>query len=216
MGRRLTTAAVLVALVLPLLATTPAAADEADRRDARRILARDEYQPNEPPRPFRGVLQWLGDRLAPLGRALARLFDDPRVAVAGLVAAVALSAVVTAALVRRRDRTAVERRRPPAAAVPADPDALEREADERERAGDLETALRRRFLAGLLRLDRAGLLAYRADATSGSVGRTLASPTFDGLAGAFDEVVYGGRRAAAGDLDAARRGWPRVLEEAVR
>jgi hypothetical protein len=37
---------------------------------------------------------------------------------------------------------------------------------------------------------------------------------FDVLAFDFDEVVYGGRPAAAADLDAARRRWPEVVAHA--
>ena len=94
-----------------------------------------------------------------------------------------------------------------------DPDQLERQAEEAERRGELEAALRLRFQAGLIRLDRAGALRYRADATTGEVSRALGSTTFDTLAETFDEVVYGERETLPGDVESARRDWPRVLEE---
>jgi hypothetical protein len=52
--------------------------------------------------------------------------------------------------------------------------------------------------------------------TSRQLIRALGSPRFAGLARDLDEVVYGGRRATAADLDAARRGWTEVLREVRR
>jgi hypothetical protein len=106
--------------------------------------------------------------------------------------------------------------RAPAADGRDDPDALEREADEAERAGDLQRAVRLRFRAGLLRLGDRGAIRYRPSVTTGEVRRTLRSSRFDGLAGTFEEVTYGGREADPPDVDAARREWPHVLEESIR
>ena len=91
---------------------------------------------------------------------------------------------------------------------------LERDADAAERRGDHETALRLRFRAGLLRLDRAGILRYRPSLTSGAVVRRVASPSLAVLATTLDEVVYGDRPASAGDVEDARQRWPVALEEA--
>lgn len=193
----------------------------ADRRAAARILDRDRYQPPRLPRPFRGTLRWLGDRLepvfGPVGRFLAALVKNP-------IGAVALGALVAGAAaglawlsIGRRTRAAVERRQEAARDQRVDdPDELDRLAGEAEAAGRLDEALRLRFRAGLLRLDRAGALHYRPDATSGELVTTLGSAAFTGLAATFDEVVYGERPAQASDLESARVGWPRVLAEAGR
>ena len=97
----------------------------------------------------------------------------------------------------------------------ADPGRLEREADAAERRGDLDVALRLRFRAGLLRLDRAGAIHFRPSITTGQVARRLRLPSFDDLAITFDAVAYGGRHASATDLQSARAEWPRVLERAA-
>jgi hypothetical protein len=195
----------------------------AARRDARTILAERRFREHELPRPLRRPLEWLSGRLRPVTDALRCAVDrlaDPlpggRSTFWLLVSAalLAVAALLAARVVRRRARVAVERART-VAAGPVDPRRLEREAEMAERRGDLERALRLRFRAGLLRLQRAEVVPPRDSLTSGDVARRLRSPEFDRLAAAFDEVVYGGRDAEAADLDAARRGWPRVLEAVV-
>ena len=52
-------------------APTPAAA----RRAARQVLRDRKFHESRVPRPFRGVLHWLGDRLAPIGRPIARVWN---------------------------------------------------------------------------------------------------------------------------------------------
>lgn len=195
-------------------AETSADSGEAARRRAERILDGDAYRPSTVPKPFEGMLRWIGDRLAPVGRLLGRLADDPVAAIGLLVALAVVTAATTAVLVRRRGRAAVASRAVAAARRrAADPDALEREADRCEAAGDLEEALRLRFRAGLVRLDRAGALAWRDDATSGALARAIASPAFDVIARDLDEVVYGEREPRPDDVGRARRGWPAVLDD---
>jgi hypothetical protein len=98
----------------------------------------------------------------------------------------------------------------------ADPVALEHAADQAEREGDYERAVRLRFRAGLLRLARLRAISDDVSTTSGQVSRQLHSPSFDELAGTFDEVVYGGRAADKDDAVAARGRWDDVLGEARR
>jgi hypothetical protein len=105
---------------------------------------------------------------------------------------------------------------PAAAARAAGPDELERRADEAERAGDLDTAIRLRFSAGLLRLDRADAIELRPSLTSGEVGRALGSERYDTIARTHDAVAYGGRPADAGDAAEAREAWPAIVGEARR
>jgi hypothetical protein len=190
------------------------------RREAEHILNDGRFKSSSTPRPLRGPLQWIGDRLdtvfGPVGRFLAGLPG-----IVWWILAGALVAFIVWMIVRVRQRgigAAPEhgKRHAPAADAAEDADALERQADEAERAGDLERAVRLRFRAGLLRLGDRGAIRYRPSVTTGEVRRTLRSSRFDGLAGTFEEVTYGGRSADPPDVDAARREWPHVLEESGR
>lgn len=196
--------------------------DEAGARaEARDILDGRRFRPAEPPRPLRGVLRWLGDRLRPIGEPLGKLYDsvaEQKLLQGVLGLAVILGALVVAVrAVRRRNAAGVlrdhERRRGLRAEDPAD---LERAADDAERAGDLDRAVRLRFRAGLVRLDRGGAVDLRPSLTAGELVRRVPSPTLRGLTHTFEAVAYGGRHASTDDADAARQGWPRVLDEALR
>jgi len=199
----------------------PAVAGQVDpdraRDQAREILGGRRYKPADVPRPFEGALEWLGDRLRPIGDFFSRITES----LAGKIALAAVLAGVVAvvALLVARRRTAASatggpsRRR--SSDERADPGRLEREADAAERRGDLDVALRLRFRAGLLRLDRAGAIHFRPSITTGQVARRLRLPSFDDLAITFDAVAYGGRHASATDLQSARAEWPRVLERAA-
>jgi hypothetical protein len=184
--------------------------------DARDILAERRFHGSDVPRPFRGVLEWLGETL---GRGFdwlgGRLPGGLWTLWTIVSAAVILLALLVAGRVaRRRGGVLVERARTARFARKEDPDALERAADDAERAGELERALRLRFRAGLIRLARRGAIPARDSITSGEIRRLLALPEFDRLSRTFDEVVYGDRAAVADDVGAAKRAWPRVLEQA--
>jgi hypothetical protein len=198
------------------------AADVARSR-AHEILRERRFRGGSAPRPLHGVLTTIGKGaeavLEPIGKFLDRLSGRTPggagvfwllVAVLVVIAAAAL----TSRTVRRR-AAAVERLRGESVGGPGgkSPDALEREADEAERSGDLEHAVRLRFRAGLLRLDLARAIEFRPSITTTEVSGALGSPTFDGLALTFEEVAYGGRPAAAPDVDAAKREWRALLEE---
>lgn len=49
-------------------------ADQA-REQARSILAEERFHESELPRPLHGLLEWLGDRLEPIGGAIGRAVD---------------------------------------------------------------------------------------------------------------------------------------------
>jgi Domain of unknown function (DUF4129) len=193
------------------------------RREAHDILAERRFHASHPPRPFRRPLELLSDGLSAVGRAIWRVLepivnvipgDLTTVEFLGAAAVIILAAVLASRTVRRRARELTEES---SATAPQslDPRTLEREADEAERQGDFERALRLRFRAGLLRLDRAGAIDYRDSLTSGAVARRLRSSEFDGVAATFDEVVYGRRGAAADDVRRSRDGWARVLAGAA-
>jgi hypothetical protein len=180
------------------------------RQQAAHILSERRFHRHEVPRPFRGLLDALSRVFEPVVRALGNLFGQPLIGwpLAALVVLVAL--LVVAQTVRRRGweglHGAAER-----APRPVDPARLEREADDAERRGDLERAIRLRFRAGLLRLDRARAIELEASTTSGEVSRRLRSRDFDDVAASFDAVVYGRRPPRGEDVELSRAGWTRVL-----
>jgi len=195
---------------------TPAQA----REEARQILAERRFRGTNLPRPFHRFFAWLADRLHFVARAwdwLAGNVGGPGVLWA-IVGAIVLAIAVAQGARMARRRTEVEalglgRRRRGRSEDPAD---LERLADEAERRGDLEVALRLRFRAGLLRLGRARALPLRPSLRTREARRTLHSARFDRLARDFDEVVYGRRPPSTADVEAARSEWPQVVAEARR
>ena len=205
---------------LRVLAQTPAppAATAIEAREqARDILLQSRFTGTPVPGPFRGLIDWVGDRVRSAGDWLDDLLPGGRpivwLALAALVAALAV--VVARRTLTRRVRVATQVAR---ASVPPSADAreLERRADAAEAAGDLQAALRLRFRAGLLRLDERGAIEFRPSISTSEVRRTLRSVDFDVLAFDFDEVVYGGRAAAPADVESARRRWPGVVAQAPR
>ena len=127
---------------------------DAARDAARDILSDRRFRSEPAPRPLRGPLDWIGDRLQPVVDWIGR-----RAGVrAGLVVARRSRSRSVAGhrrAHRRGRRTAgasrrgaARRRRRATRRRAEDPDALERAADEAERDGDLERALRLRFRAG--------------------------------------------------------------------
>jgi hypothetical protein len=201
---------------LRVLAAPDAAAPADDPRgEARDILSQRRFTGASVPGPFRGILDWLGDRLRWVGDRLDDIVPGGR---SVLWLALAALVGVLAAIVARRTLTGRVRAATQAAAFAAGPrdDAreLERRAGAAEAAGDLEAALRLRFRAGLLRLDARGAIDFRPSISTYEVRRALRSRDFDALAADFDDVVYGGRPAAPGDVEASRRRWPAVVSEA--
>lgn len=166
---------------------------------------------------------WLARALAWLASVLGRAVDlvgGP--VVAGLLALgllAALTAVAVSRIARRRAATIEERisldRILEEGLDPAELDRLAAEAAERE---DWSAAVRARFVAGLARLDRRGVIRYRRGATTGQLARQVDTPVFDRLAADFDAIRYGGRDATADDLRRADEGWRELLsaEEARR
>jgi hypothetical protein len=197
----------------------PAGASDARRR-AREILAQRRFEDRRDLRPFREPLEWLRDRLRsvfePIVSRLGSHVPGGRSTIWTIAAllVVALAAALAARVVRRRTAEAVQRLGTTTVG-PFDPRRLEHEAEEAERRGDLERALRLRFRAGLARLQRADVIPARESLTSGEVARRLRSPDFDRVAATFDEVVYGRRRPEPADVESSRAAWSRVLQAAA-
>jgi hypothetical protein len=195
---------------------TPAQA----RAEARRILAERRFHGSRLPRPFHGILSWLAGHL----HFVAHWWDGLKAAVGGAdVLWAVVGALVVALAVVLASRLAVRRTAFEAGLVVRaargrtdDPAALERLADEAERRGDLEIAVRLRFRAGLLRLALTKAVPERPSLRTGEARRALHSDRFDRLARDFDEIVYGRRDPSPEDLATARSEWPQVLEEVRR
>ncbi len=201
------------------LRTTPGVDPDEARRRAQQILSSRRFRASPTPRPLRGPLQWLGDRISSLLGHLADLVTaSPLIWISLLAAGIVLIVwFVTRQLARRPARAAAAHASRVGAVVDSETaDELERQADAAEHDGDLARALRLRFRAGLLRLGDRGAIAYRPSLTTGEVRRALDSRRFDGLAGTFEAVTYGGRAADPPAVDTARREWPQVLEESGR
>ncbi len=183
------------------------------REQAREILSGGRYRDTQVPRPFKGPVQWVGDRLEDVGDWFSGLFDDVDGALPGgswlvwilLGIAVAVAAALVArAGVRRREARAAAGLADAAEPV-ASPRDLEREADAAERAGDFERAVRLRFRAGVRRLD------LGESETTGAIAAQLSDAAFDRVGSDHDAIAYGGRPAEASDAACAREGWREVL-----
>lgn len=183
------------------------------RAEAERILSEGRFHETELPRPFQGALDWIGDRLRPLGDLLDRVLPGGDSVVWLVPAAVVLLLAIGFAtrLVRRRGPGA-ERMRGDASAIShVDAAQLEREADAAESAGDLERALRLRFRAGVARLLERRQLTDTTSLTTGALVRRFRSDAFAAGARSFDEVVYGRRPPTPEDARRVREAWEAVL-----
>jgi hypothetical protein len=198
-----------------------AAAPAGDQRArAREILSERRFRGSSVPRPFAGVLRWLGDRLQPV----VDFFDDLAVRIPGggpvLYGILAALVVLAAAGLSRRSinrrAAAAARAGRPEEAERDDPRELERAADRADAAGEWERAVRLRFRAGLLLLDARDVLVYRASLTTGEVAAAVSLPSFHRVGSDFDAIAYGGREAHEQDARASREGWQRVLEQVGR
>jgi hypothetical protein len=190
---------------------------EQAREQARLILHERRFRGTAMPRPFHGVLSWLADHLHFIARAwnsLAAGIGGQKVlwTILGVIVLL-LATWVGSRLARRRTEVEARALGRRARGRREDPDELERLADEAERRGDLEIALRLRFRAGLLRLGRARAVSLRPSLRTREARRALRNPRFDRLARDFDEVVYGRRPPRPADVEAARSEWPELLEE---
>ena len=212
---------------LPAAAFAAAATPDADRAararaQARDVLSQRRFQPTELPSPLRSVRERVGSALRSAGAPFERAFNwfagwlpgGRPVLLALLAAAVLAAAALLAARMAARRPAAPSAG---AAGSPADRVSaarLRQEAERAERRGDLEAALRLRFRAGLVELDSRELIELRPALTNHELLRAVSSPTLASLVDCFEAVAYGGRPAVARDVEQARDGWPRVVEEA--
>jgi hypothetical protein len=208
-----------VRLIAASVRSAQAGSPADERRRAAEILDDRRFKGSGIPRPFAKPLAWIGDRIEPIIAWINDLgvsFPGGPLALWLVLSALVLLAAgtITGTTIRRR-ALAIERQRAAAAPEAENPAALERAADQAERDGDWERAVRLRFRAGLLRLDRRRALTYRPSLTTGEVARAIRVPAFAEVGARFDEITYGGRPAERDDAEAARRGWKTVLEQAT-
>lgn len=203
----------------------------ADRAEAKEILAQDRYQPDEIPRPFRGPLEWIAERLEPVQNAIdsffswiARLFATVARGTPGGAATLwTLLGLTIVALVVWQARRVIERRNEQGPKHEGDtislhvddPRDLERRAAAARDRGEHDLAVRLLFRAGLLRLARARIIPARPSLTTGQLRALLSMPEFDALGRTFDEIAYGRRPATDADSAAARSGWTDVIQRAT-
>lgn len=199
-----------------------ARADRA-REQARDVLQQRRFSPTSVPSPLRSLRERIGRGLRSLGRPLREAYDWVAVwlpggpLVLGALLAVALVGL-GAALARRAGRRLGVA---PAGASPRGGEdeamsaaRLRRRAEEAERSGQLDEALRLRFRAGLVDLDGRELIELRPALTNRELLRAVRSPTLETLVDGFEAVAYGGRPAMLEDVASARDGWPLVADEA--
>jgi hypothetical protein len=207
-------------LIVELANAPQDGAPATDRARAHEVLDDRRFKGSELPRPLEKPIRWLSHRVEPIITRINEIGHDVPggvTAVWTLLAVLVLSVASTVASMSiSRRALAIERSR--AAAVPEadDPHALERAAAAAERDGEWERAVRLRFRAGLLRLDRRKILVYRPSLTTGEVARTIKVPAFAEVGTRFDEIAYGGRAAEREDAEASERGWKDVLAEVTR
>lgn len=190
-------------------AVAPSPASKADPGEqARDILDDRRFRASWLPRPFAGALRWLGQQLGTIAAFFAPIFDNALTAAIFVATVAGAATLILVTLARRRQRvvlrTATNNHNP---LKELNADQLERDAEAASRAGDLDRALRLRFLAGLVRLDSAGQFDYEPSATTDALRSKVSSAVFDGLAERHDEVAYGDRSATDQDLQDAIAGW---------
>lgn len=183
------------------------------RAEAQRILSERRFHETELPRPLQGVLDWLGDRLRPIGDLVDRVLPggDNIVWLVVATAVLLLAIFLATRLVRRRGPGAERGRAEARGVANLDAAQLEQEADAAENAGDLERALRLRFRAGVLRLMERRQLEDATSITTGALVRRFRSDAFAAGARSFDEVVYGRRQPTPDDARRVREAWEAVL-----
>jgi hypothetical protein len=203
------------------------------RHQARQILSGSQYQtrPERSFRPFAGVLGAIGRFFhrvfAPLWRFLVdHLFhpvSGPLSDVLGnwwplLVLFVALIAgvLVGRIVIKRRSVRSRTVAREITDAEFEDPDGLDVMARQAELDGDMQAAVRLRFRAGVIRLERMGVINRAPTLTDRELSRSLRSDTFDALASDLESIVYGGATATEQQAADALSGWSKITLEVAR
>lgn len=192
---------------------------EAERLQgvADKILSGREYQFRRTPAPFRGILQTLGRWLKPVFDAVERFFDviwgNPASQIATAAVLLILFVLVARTVASRRRVQAVSRSFGRASGRAEDPAALDAAAEAAEQRGAFDLALRLRFRAGLIRLERAGRITAVDRRPTGALAEAIGSPPLARLGERFDAVAYGHEEATVDDIDTARSTFAELLRD---
>ena len=183
------------------------------RAQAKRVLDADKFHEQKLPKPFKGALEWLADRLRPIGKAFEPLGDLLDAVPGGGYILLALLAAGLGWLVwwlaqLRSNATVSERSSSWSLVDPTlDPAELERQADAARAAGDYSRSLRLYHEAGIVRMARADRIVVRPATTARDVAQQVSEASLDELTTTFEQVVYGGREATESECERSRRGW---------
>jgi len=94
-----------------------------------------------------------------------------------------------------------------------DVDLLEQLADKAYNEGRYDIALRYRFRAGLLRLDKIQLIHFHPSITNNSYQLMLNSVVFNSLVKTFNDVTYGKANCDIAIHDAAKQSWQILIND---
>lgn len=192
------------------------ATDAAGARDgATRVLSDPKFQASTPPRPLGGLFDRIGRALADPVRWVEGILHDLSLSAPGGSAFVWLVGIalillalflLSARMIGRRSKS-LDRDERLYGVFLADPDELERRATEAERESRFEDALRLLYVAGILRLDQAGIISLTDSLTPRQIQRQVGQGPLVDLTQVFERVVYGRREATAQDVEDARATW---------
>ncbi len=158
-------------------------------------------------------LEWLRNLGGNRDPAVPTTQQDPERSSAGLLVAllaVLLVATIALRLARTRDERA-ERARLQRREGEVTIAELELWADDAERRGAFDEAIRLRFQAGLRRLDDSGAVELDAATPTGRVRSMLALREFDAVANSFEVAAYSDQPVSESDATEAVRGWQDVF-----
>lgn len=183
-------------------------------RDAARILAEGRFHVSQPPRPLKGLFDRLGAILArPIDRAggfiqdlIKRLPGGSTTLWSIFIGFVLVAALLLASRAIRKRTRSIDRPVTFAGVPLLDPEELDRLAARAESDGDYARAIRLLYVAGILRLDRAGVISLTDSLTPRQIARQVGEPIV-GLTETFEQVAYGGRPASRRDVEGARAAW---------
>jgi hypothetical protein len=210
----------------------PSGFADSARKQVRGILNGSQYQsrPQRSFQPLAGALgaigRWFERTFGPAWRWVGHHFFHPLAnwvttdvglpwPVTVLVVALVVGVVVGVILVRRRPRIDFEEIARSGVFAGDDPQKLEELAQQAEIAGDLRSAVRLRFRAGVGTLDRLGVINRGVTRTTRELSEALDSADFDVLAADLEAIVYGGVMATPEQAAVARSGWRTVTMEAA-
>ena len=202
------------------------AVDTSAARDAaREILGRREFRPEGSPKPLEGVVTWIGDRLNGIAEGIGDFFSglfkplfELLPGMWGLVLGIVLCVGIAAFVIWLVSRNVVRAPKIAAtgsngAAPDVDPNELEAAAQRAEREEQFDLAIRLRYRAGLIRLDRAGVIELQPWNTAAVLTRKVGSPRFDRITDTFEAITYGGRAATGTQVNTVRAEWSTLLTE---